>query len=100
MSSRLTRILQDLRAALFESESESTDSVLADIREAGLSVYLVLHDPGSGEDPEALRLVHEVSEDDGQRQDFRIGQADLTILRGLGIDPTRTLRRGRGARRK
>ena len=59
MSSRLTRIIENLRAALFASlgESEAAQSALAEVVEEGLAVYLVVDDPASGEEPEALRLV-------------------------------------------
>jgi hypothetical protein len=102
LSSRLTRLLQNLRAALFESVSESQvgRSVLEEVQNAGLSVYLVVDNPESGEEPEALRLIPNVVEDGERSADFRIDKADLVILRSLGIDPTRTLRRGRRARRK
>ena len=102
MRSKLTRILEKLRAALFASlaESEAGQSALAEVVEEGLVLYLVIDDPASGEEPEELRLVPSLSSEDEPSPDFRIDQQDLTLLRSLGIDPTRTLRRRRRARRK
>ena len=98
----MTQLLRDLRSALLESIRDSADagSALRQIRQAGLSAYLVLDDPSSDEEPEVLRLIPEDEKKSEKRPTFRIDQTDLTILRGLGIDPTRTLRGGRRARRK
>ena len=102
MSSRLTRLLQNLRAALSDlmSDSQTVGSVLSEIEDEGLSVYLVVDDPTSGEEPKALRLIPDPASAEDSQPDFRIDQTDLTILKGMGIDPTRTLRRRRRARRR
>jgi hypothetical protein len=81
------------------SESEAAPSVLGEILEEGVSVYLVMDDPSTGEEPEALRLLPE-SVEESSTPGFRIDQTDLSLLKSLGIDPTRTLRRGRQARRR
>ena len=102
VKSKLAQLLRHLRAAFLESlrTSDRGAAALREIREAGLSLYLVVDDPSTEEEPEILRLVPEADEDESRSPAFRIDHADLTILRGLGIDPTRTLRGGRRARRK
>lgn len=102
MSLKLTQLLRNLRTALFESipDSEATGIALREIRQAGLSVYLVLDDPDTEQEPEVVRLIPEAEKEGERSPAFRIDHKDLTILRGLGIDPTRTLRGGRRARRK
>jgi hypothetical protein len=102
LSSKLEQLLRDLHTALFESvpDSEAAGAVLHEIREAGLSAYLVLDDPDTDQEPEVLRLIPETKTEGELSPAFRIDHTDLTILRGLGIDPTRTLRGGRRARRK
>ena len=102
MNSRLVQLLRHLRAAFFEAipGSDRAGVALQEIRGRGLLVYLVLDDPNTEEEPEILRLVPETEEVGEKSPAFRIDHTDLTILRGLGIDPTRTLRGSRRARRK
>jgi hypothetical protein len=67
---------------------------MARLRRAGLSVYLVLDDGNDGE-PEAIPFMLSGTQESEAQPAFRIDQADLTILREMGIDPTRSLRRRR-----
>ena len=101
MSARLSRLLLNLRAALSGAieSSAAVRSALEQLEAAGLSVYLVVDDPESDRDPEAARLLPEPSRKGERSPDFRIDQSDLSLLRDLGIDPTRTIRRGRRAKR-
>ena len=101
LSDKRTRLLQDLRAALSGpiERSAGARSVLEEIEAAGLSVFLVIDDSESDREPEAMRLILTSTEKGETLPDFRIDQSDLSLLRDLGIDPTRTIRRGRRARR-
>ena len=93
---RAIELLRDLRSALLRSVSGSEEGrrVLAKVRRAGLSVYLVV-DGGDEEEPETIPLLLSGMPESESRPTFRIDTRDLTILRDLGIDPTRTLRRRR-----
>jgi hypothetical protein len=75
-------------------ESEEGRRAIAGLRRAGLSIYLVLDDGEDGE-PEAIPFMLAGAQESEAQPVFRIDQADLTILRELGIDPTRSLRRRR-----
>jgi hypothetical protein len=90
------KLLRDLRSALLQClpESEEGRKAMAGLRRAGLSVYLVLDDEGEGE-PDAMPLMLAGDPESDALPVFRIDKADLRILRELGIDPTRTLRRRR-----
>ena len=102
VNSRFVQLLRHLRGAFLEAirESDRAGAALQEIRETGRSVYLVLDDPNTEDEPEILRLAPEAEKEGETSPAFRIDHTDLTILRGLGIDPTRTLRGGRRARRK
>ncbi|MCH7665171.1 MAG: hypothetical protein IH936_04480 [Acidobacteria bacterium] len=94
MNPRATNLLKDLRAAIVRALSGSSEvrGLFDQIREEGYSLYFVVN-----------RKVNR----DGARQDlgnscetettpvFKIDGRDLSILRGLGIDPTRSTRRRR-----
>lgn len=94
MNPRATNLLKDLRAAIVRALSGSTEvrDLFDQIREEGYSLYFVVNRKleqdgaqellGNGSDSEATPV-------------FKIDGRDLSILRGLGIDPTRSTRRRR-----
>ena len=96
VDSRSTRLLWDLRIALLRALSASRDSrnVLDRVREEGWSVYLTIEQDTPGVESKALPLSPAIP---GNKTEFKINYRDLSLLRSLGIDPTRTLRRRRRA---
>lgn len=94
MNPRATNLLKDLRAAIVRALSGSREvrDLFDQIREEGYSLYFVVNRKleqddceemlGSGREAEATPI-------------FKIDGRDLSILRGLGIDPTRSTRRRR-----
>lgn len=86
-------MLRDLRRALSEAISESTEvsRTLRKIREEGYSLYLLVD------------CKRDANEDDlpvptprtGGEPMFQIDGRDLSFLRSIGIDPTRRQRRRR-----
>lgn len=94
MNPRATHLLKDLRAAIVRALSGSSEvrDLFDQIREEGYSLYFVVNrklesegselDCGNGSEAEATPI-------------FKIDGRDLSILRGLGIDPTRSTRRRR-----
>lgn len=102
MSTRLEQLLKRLQNAISMAldGSSAVSSALEELEDEGLAVYVVIDDPESEADPEAWRVLPGGDREVDDTVDFRIDQTDLGILRKLGIDPTRTLRRGRRARRK
>jgi hypothetical protein len=96
LDEKLHQMLRELRRALTEAISESSDvsRTLRKIREEGYSLYLLvdckresLDDDDSLPVSPARRLPAEPV--------FRIDGRDLSFLRSIGIDPTRRLRRRR-----
>ena len=89
-------MLRDLRRALSDAISESTDvsRSLRKIREEGYSLYLLVDckRESGGEEPLALAAPRLASSSDPA---FQINGRDLSFLRSIGIDPTRRLRRRR-----
>ncbi len=94
MKPRATHLLKDLRAAIVRALSGSNEvrDLFEQIREEGYSLYFVVN----------RRLEREVSEDHPALEReleevpvLKIDGQDLSILRGLGIDPTRSTRRRR-----
>lgn len=98
MNDRIKQLLRELGTAINESISSSDDvnRHIQRIRDEGYDLYVVL-DATIGlnkqdDDEEAPATVPGtlvVSEKDVQ---FRINVNDLSLLRGLGIDPTRKVR--------
>ena len=90
------KLLRDLHSVVLAKLSESQDGrrLLGRLRKARLSVYLVVDD-GQASEPEALPVLLSGREPAEERAAFRIDHEDLRILRDLGIDPTRKLRRRR-----
>ncbi len=95
-------MLRDLRRALSEAISESTEvsRTLRKIREEGYSLYLLVDCKREGVEGEHLALTpsagqgQSVSQGQGE-PNFQINGRDLSFLRSIGIDPTRRLRRRR-----
>jgi hypothetical protein len=96
-------MLRDLRRALSEAISESSDvsRTLRRIREEGYSLYLLVdckRDPFGDDDPlpVASRTSRREREREREREPvFQINGTDLHFLRSIGIDPTRRSRRRR-----
>jgi hypothetical protein len=89
-------MLRDLRRALSEAISESSDvsRTLRRIREEGYSLYLLVdckRDAFGDDDPLPVAARRR-----GEREPvFQINGTDLHFLRSIGIDPTRRTRRRR-----
>lgn len=94
-------MLRDLRRALSEAISESTEvsRTLRKIREEGYSLYLLVDCKREGLDGEHVALTPPAASRTltaGQGEpNFQIDGRDLSFLRSIGIDPTRRLRRRR-----
>lgn len=97
MDDRIKQLLQELGTTINESisGSEEVNRQIQRIRDEGYDVYVVLDatiglnkntdDDGPEEAVESLTPIHEVQ--------FRINVNDLAMLRALGIDPTRKVKR-------
>lgn len=94
MNPRATNLLKDLRAAIVRALSGSSEvrDLFEQIRDEGYSLYFVVNRKLEDEDSE-------LNSANGSRAEaspvFKIDGRDLSILRGLGIDPTRSTRRRR-----
>lgn len=95
-SDRVRRLLNDLRSSLSRvfTETPEVNRVLHRIREQGWSLYLVIDKSEGPAETNAFEISSEGSEA-LKEVDFRINGGDLSFLRSVGIDPTRTLRRRR-----
>lgn len=100
MDEKIKQLLQELGTAINESISSSDDvnQHIQRIRDEGYDLYVVL-------DATIGLNKQDETDDDGeitvateppQEVQFRINVNDLSLLRSLGIDPTRKVR---GARR-
>ena len=96
VDTKSTRLLRNLRIALLRALSASSESreVLNQVREEGWSVYLTIDRDTSGRASEELPLSPAIR---SNKTEFKINCRDLSLLRSLGIDPTRTPRRRRRA---
>jgi hypothetical protein len=104
VNDKLKQLLRELGSAINESISSSDDvnRQIQKIRDEGYDLYVVLDatiglnrqddDEAPAPAPAAGALV--VSDKDVQ---FRINVNDLSLLRALGIDPTRKVRSSRRA---
>ena len=97
MSGKVEKLLQALREALLETgvEPASPSGVLLQMQRQGLSVYLAVERDRGENNTEVARLALTRGDNNRAVPVFRIDHEDLTILRSLGIDPTRSLRRRR-----
>lgn len=96
MDDRIKQLLQDLGTAINESISGSEDvnQHIQKIRDEGYDLYVVL-DATIGlnkQDGEEEQEVATPAEPPKEVQ-FRINVNDLALLRGLGIDPTRKVKK-------
>lgn len=110
LDDKLHQMLRDLRRALSEAISESSDVslTLRRIREEGYTLYLLVdckrdrlererdrdRDRGDREMGDELLPVAAPRRAGGEPV-FQINGQDLSFLRSIGIDPTRQLRRRR-----
>jgi hypothetical protein len=100
---RIKQLLKDLGSAINESISNSEDvnRHIQEIREYGYDLYVVLdatiglnRQGEDAEEPEDVTPAEPMVIDEKQIQ-FRINVNDLSLLRSLGIDPTRKVRSAR-----
>jgi hypothetical protein len=96
LDDKLHSMLRDLRRALSEAISESSEinRTLRKIREEGYALYLLVDCKREVEDPEAVALTAPRWPTSGEPA-FQIDGRDLNFLKSIGIDPTRRLRRRR-----
>ena len=102
VNDKLRQLLRELGSAINESISSSDDvsRQIQRIRDEGYDLYVVLdatiglNKQDDDEAPAAAPAALVVSDKDVQ---FRINVNDLSLLRALGIDPTRTVKRRRAA---
>ncbi len=92
----IRRLLSDLRSSLSRvfTESPEVNRALHRIRDQGWSLYLVIDKSDGQSEPNAFELSSQMPSQEAEPT-FRIDSRDLTFLRSVGIDPTRTLRRRR-----
>lgn len=91
-------MLRDLRRALSEAISESTEvhRTLRKIREEGYALYLLVDcKRESEEDDDLLPMNTSSRRSSSSDPAFQIDSRDLSFLRSIGIDPTRRMRRRR-----
>jgi hypothetical protein len=96
LDDKLHQMLRELRRALSEAISESTDvnRTLRKIREEGYSLYLLVDCKRDLSELEPLTFTTAPRLTSGEPT-FQIDIRDLSFLRSIGIDPTRRLRRRR-----
>ncbi|HVS32296.1 MAG TPA: hypothetical protein VMS98_12690 [Thermoanaerobaculia bacterium] len=112
MDDKIKQLLRDLGTAINESISGSDDvnQQIQRIRDEGYNLYVVLdatiglNRQDGGDDEERAEDATEVSTPaevtevtvrDDKKIQFRINVNDLSLLRALGIDPTRKVRTAR-----
>lgn len=71
--------------------------LLQRIQDEGWTLYLVVDRRKEDEEPVAFELASKPEERESEPS-FRIDGRDLSLLKSLGIDPTRKLRRRRTGR--
>ena len=100
MDDKIKQLLRDLGSAINESISGSEDVSrhIQKIRDEGYNLYVVLdatiglNKQGDEEDEQPATTAELVVRDENKDVTFRINVNDLSLLRGLGIDPTRKVR--------
>ena len=106
MDDKIKQLLRELGSAINESISTSDDvnRHIQKIRDEGYNLYVVLdatiglNKQGEGDDedgdalPQPATTAELVVRDENRDVQFRINVNDLSLLRGLGIDPTRKVR--------
>lgn len=101
MDDKIKQLLQDLGSAINESISGSDDvnRHIQKIRDEGYDLYVVLdatiglNKQEGDEEPVAANAM--TPAEPPKEVQFRINVNDLSLLRGLGIDPTRKVRSAR-----
>lgn len=90
MNPNATDLLKDLRTAIVRALSGSSEvrDLFGKVRDEGYSLYFVVNKNGEAE---PFKCDAEMASDTNPV--FRIDGQDLSILRSLGIDPTRSTRR-------
>jgi hypothetical protein len=96
LDDKLHQMLRELRRALSDAISESTEvnRTLRRIREEGYSLYLLLDCKRDASELEPVTFTTAPRLTSGEPV-FQIDVRDLSFLRSIGIDPTRRLRRRR-----
>ena len=99
MDDKIKQLLQDLGTAINESISGSDDvnQHIQRIRDEGYDLYVVL-DATIGlnkQEPETSEELVPVPTKHSRDVQFRINVNDLSMLRSLGIDPTRKVKSSR-----
>jgi hypothetical protein len=99
---KIKQLLRDLGSAINESISSSDDvnRLIQKIRDEKYNLYVVLDatiglNKQGDEDHEPTATAELVVRDEKKDVQFRINVNDLSLLRGLGIDPTRKVRSAR-----
>ena len=102
MDDKIKQLLRELGTAINESISSSDDvnRQIQRIRDEGYKLYVVLdgtiglNKQGDEDDDEQVpaAAAELVVRDENKDVQFRINVNDLSLLRGLGIDPTRKVR--------
>lgn len=105
MDDKIKQLLRELGSAINESISSSDDvnRHIQKIRDEGYNLYVVLdatiglnkQGEGDEEDERPPAMAELVVRDQNKDVQFRINVNDLSLLRGLGIDPTRKVRAAR-----
>lgn len=106
LDDKLHHMLRDLRRALSEAISESSEvsRTLRKIREEGYSLYLLVDCKREPSEAEALALpasrqalgpASSSPSAPATEPAFQIDGRDLSFLKSIGIDPTRRMRRRR-----
>lgn len=107
MDDKIKQLLRDLGTAINESisGSEEVNRQIQLIRDEGYNLYVVLDatiglNRSEDEDGQPLALPipppsTELVVQNGREIQFRINVNDLSLLRSLGIDPTRKVRSAR-----
>lgn len=107
MNERIKQLLRELGTAINESISSSDDvhRQIQRIRDEGYDLYVMLdatiglNKPGDDDEeaPAAAPAALVASNANNRDVQFRINVNDLSLLRALGIDPTRKVRSSRRA---
>jgi hypothetical protein len=100
VNDKIKQLLRDLGTAINESISGSEDVSrhIQKIRDEGYNLYVVLdatiglNKQGEEEEEQPQPSAGQLIVRDRRDVQFRINVNDLSLLRGLGIDPTRKVR--------
>ena len=103
MDDKIKQLLRDLGLAINESISSSEDvnRHIQKIRDEGYNLYVVLdatiglNKQGEEDQEQPASTAELIVRDENKDVQFRINVNDLSLLRGLGIDPTRKVRSAR-----